>query len=319
MKDLYQTTGHILLSLGSLSVFSGVLAFFPVFSSSKLWFTGWSVWIVCPIWNGALVITAGGLLLLVHKEWTQRHLWEASLTFVILSITGCPVHFTISLESTLLGPYCFSSLTGMVEVNYLCYAVAFPFPYAKFPLVCVDPPHYEEYHLTLQALDFCLLSLVLFCTSLSMGIKLSARLIQKGHMNISFRAGSVPKLRSSLLLRGPKRSSLGLAVPPSPREAPGLRPAGPLRLRAYSADYGRGRGPNPHVVPTSLTWRNPPPNPPGSYLAAAAAAAAEEAEAEAESGGGGSGGGGGRAPLAGKARGDPVCGRLEPPLQPRGR
>lgn len=27
-----------------------------------------------------------------------------------------------------------------------------------------------------------------------------------------------------------------------------------------------GGPPNPHVVPTSLTWRNPPSNPPGSYL-----------------------------------------------------
>lgn len=34
----------------------------------------------------------------------------------------------------------------------------------------------------------------------------------------------------------------------------------------YWEAYGSGRGPNPHVVPTSLTWRNPPSNPPGSYL-----------------------------------------------------
>ncbi|XP_048201803.1 transmembrane protein 212 [Perognathus longimembris pacificus] len=181
MKGPYQTAGRVLVTLGSFSVFSGVMAFFPVFSS-KLWFTGWSVWIACPIWNGALAITAGGLLLLAHKEWTQRHLWEASFTFVILSTMGCPVHFAISLESALLGPYCFYSLAGMAGVNYLGYAVAFPFPYAKFPSVCVDPPHYEEYHLTLQALDLAL-SLVLFCTSLSVVIKLSARLIQQGHLN----------------------------------------------------------------------------------------------------------------------------------------
>lgn len=54
MQSLYQAAGRILISLGALSVSSGVTAFFPVFSY-KLWFTGWSVWIACPIWNGALV------------------------------------------------------------------------------------------------------------------------------------------------------------------------------------------------------------------------------------------------------------------------
>ncbi|KAM4889084.1 transmembrane protein 212 isoform 1-T1 [Thomomys bottae] len=181
MKGLYQTVGCILVTLGSFSVFSGVVAFFPVFTS-KLRFAGWSVWIACPIWNGALAITAGGLLLLAHKEWTQRHLWEASFTFVILSIMGCPVHFAISLESALLGPYCFYSLAGVAGINYLGYAIAFPFPYSQFPSVCVDPPHYEEYHLALQVIDLCL-SLVLFCTSLTVVIKLSARLLQNGHMN----------------------------------------------------------------------------------------------------------------------------------------
>lgn len=54
MHGLYQAAGRILLILGTLSVFSGVIAFFPVFSY-KLWSIGWSVWIACPIWNGALV------------------------------------------------------------------------------------------------------------------------------------------------------------------------------------------------------------------------------------------------------------------------
>ncbi|XP_062960165.1 transmembrane protein 212 [Cynocephalus volans] len=182
MEGLYQVAGRILVTLGSLSVFSGVTtAFFPVFSY-KLWFTGWSVWIACPIWNGVLAITAGVLLLLAYKEWTQRYLWEASFTFVILSITGCPFHFAIALKSALLGPYCFYSFSGVAGSNYFGYAVAFPFPYAKFPSVCVDPPHYEEYHLTLQALDMCL-SFALLCASLTLFIKLSARLIQNGHIN----------------------------------------------------------------------------------------------------------------------------------------
>ncbi|XP_047420541.1 transmembrane protein 212 isoform X4 [Sciurus carolinensis] len=163
MKALYQTAGRTLITLGSLSIFSGVIAFFPVFSY-KLWFTGWSVHIACPIWNGAL--------------------WEASFTFVILSIMGCPLHFAIALESALLGPYCFYSFSGIAGTNYLGYAIAFPFPYAKFPSVCVDPLHYEEYHLTLQALDLCL-SFALLCASLMVFIKLSARLIQHGHINVS--------------------------------------------------------------------------------------------------------------------------------------
>ncbi|XP_062037534.1 transmembrane protein 212 [Lepus europaeus] len=190
MKAPYQVAGQILVTLGSLSMLSGVLAFFPVFSY-KLWFIGWSVWIACPIWNGALAITAGVLLLLAYKEWTQRSLWEASFTFVIVSIMGCPLHFAIALESALLGPYCFYSFSGTAGTNYLGYAVAFPFPYAKFPSICVDPPHYEEYHLTLQALDLCL-SFTLLCTSLTVFIKLCARLIQNGHINVSSNKRGTP-------------------------------------------------------------------------------------------------------------------------------
>ncbi|XP_037682990.1 transmembrane protein 212 isoform X2 [Choloepus didactylus] len=161
MKHLYQVAGWTLIILGSLSVFSGVIAFFPVFSY-KLWFTGWSVWIACPIWNGSL--------------------WEASFTFVILSIVGCPLHFAIALESALLGPYCFYSFSGIAGTNYLGYAVAFPFPYAKFPSICVDPPLYAEYHLTLQALDLCL-SFAMFCASLTVLVKLSTRLLRNGDIN----------------------------------------------------------------------------------------------------------------------------------------
>ncbi|KAI4548117.1 hypothetical protein MJG53_020304, partial [Ovis ammon polii x Ovis aries] len=161
MQHLYQSAGWVLITLGALSVFSGVIAFFPVFSC-KFWFTGWSVWIACPIWNGVL--------------------WEASFTSVILSMMGCALHFTVALVSALLGPYCFYSLSGIAGINYLGYAVAFPFPYAKFPSVCVDPPHYEEYHLTLQAVDLCLSSAML-CVSLTAFVTLSARLIQNGHVS----------------------------------------------------------------------------------------------------------------------------------------
>ncbi|KAM7133693.1 LOW QUALITY PROTEIN: transmembrane protein 212 [Molossus nigricans] len=180
MQGLYQAAGRILITLGALSVFSGVIAFFPVFSY-KLWFTGWSVWIARPIWNGALAITAGVSLLLAHKERTQRYLWEASFIFVILSLMGCPLHFAVPLESALLGPCCLYSFSGVAGTNYLGYAIAFPFPYAKFPSVCVDPPHYEEYHLTLQTFDLCQFAMT--CASLTVFLKLSARLIWNGHIN----------------------------------------------------------------------------------------------------------------------------------------
>ncbi|OBS80516.1 hypothetical protein A6R68_21281 [Neotoma lepida] len=71
---------------------------------------------------------------------------------------------------------------GAAGTNYVGYAVTFPFLYTKFPSVCVDPLHYEEYHLALQALDLCL-SFFLFCVSLGVFIKLSARLLQNGHMD----------------------------------------------------------------------------------------------------------------------------------------
>ncbi|EHB12475.1 Transmembrane protein 212 [Heterocephalus glaber] len=191
MKVLYQTSGQILTTLGSLSIFSGVIAFFPVFSY-KLWFTGWSVWIACPIWNGTL--------------------WEACFTFVILSIMGCPLHFTVALESVLLGHYCFYSFSGVAGTNYLGYAVAFPFLYAKFPLVCVDPLHYEEYHLMLQATDLCL-SFAVFCASLTVFIKFSARLILNGHINVSFNqreAGALPIAKSRM--EGLMQKSLSLSL-----------------------------------------------------------------------------------------------------------
>ncbi|XP_012913779.1 transmembrane protein 212 isoform X3 [Mustela putorius furo] len=179
MQSLHQAAGRILISLGALSVVSGVITFFPVFSY-KLWFTGWSVWIACPIWNGALAFTTGILLLLAYKEWTKRYLWQASFIFVILSMMGCPLHFAVALESALLGPYCFYSFSGIAGTDYVGYAVAFPFPYASFPSACVDPLHYEEYHLTLQAFNLCL-SFAMFCVSLTVLVKLSAGLIWKTH------------------------------------------------------------------------------------------------------------------------------------------
>ncbi|XP_027956976.1 LOW QUALITY PROTEIN: transmembrane protein 212 [Eumetopias jubatus] len=112
----------------------------------------------------------------------ERFKWETSFTFVILSMMRCPLHFAVALDSALLGPYFFYSFSGIAETNYLGYAVAFPFPYANFPSARVDPPHYEEYHLTLQAFHLCL-RFAMLCVSLTVFIKLSAGLIWKRHLH----------------------------------------------------------------------------------------------------------------------------------------
>uniref|UniRef100_A0A6I8PGF6 Transmembrane protein 212 n=1 Tax=Ornithorhynchus anatinus TaxID=9258 RepID=A0A6I8PGF6_ORNAN len=174
MKSPYQYAGGVLITFGTLSIFSGVTAFFPVFSY-KPWFTGWSVHIACPIWNGALPC---------NKMFPSYFQWEACFTFGILNIVGSPFQFVIALESAFLGPYCYYSLSGIAGTNYLGFAVRFPFPYKKFPTLCVDPLHYEEYHLSLQILDLCS-SLAMLCASSTILVKLSTRLILFGHLNVS--------------------------------------------------------------------------------------------------------------------------------------
>ncbi|XP_034638245.1 transmembrane protein 212 [Trachemys scripta elegans] len=193
-KSLYEGTGGTLITFGIISIFSGIFAFFPVFSY-KPWFAGWSVRIACPIWNGTLVghnknvsrekaVIAGVLILLADRGQTQRSLWEASFTFGILSIMGSPIQFAVAIVSILLGPYCYYSFAGIAGTNYLGYAVLFPFPYEEFMSLCKDPLHYEWYHLILQILDLCS-SFVMFCASLAIVIKLTARLLQFGHLNVS--------------------------------------------------------------------------------------------------------------------------------------
>ncbi|XP_074860717.1 transmembrane protein 212 [Carettochelys insculpta] len=180
-KSLYDGTGGILITFGIISFFSGIFAFFPVFSY-KPWFAGWSVRIACPIWNGTLAVIAGVLILLADREQTQRSLWEVSLAFSILSIMASPIQFAVAIASILLGPYCYYSFGGIAGTNYLGYAVLFPFPYQKFMSLCKDPLHYEWYHLGLQILDLCS-SCVMFGASLTFVIKLTARLLQFGHLN----------------------------------------------------------------------------------------------------------------------------------------
>uniref|UniRef100_F7B530 Transmembrane protein 212 n=1 Tax=Monodelphis domestica TaxID=13616 RepID=F7B530_MONDO len=181
MRSSLQYAGPVLILFGMLSISSGILAFFPVFSY-KIWFTGWSARIACPIWNGALVVTVGVLVLRAHREQMQRSLWEASFTFATLGLIGCSLQMVIAIQSALLGPYCYYSFSGISGTNYLGYAVMFPFPYVRYPSVCVDPPYYEEYHLILQVLDLAS-GLAMLCMSLLVLVKLSSRLIQFGDIN----------------------------------------------------------------------------------------------------------------------------------------
>ncbi|XP_069069139.1 transmembrane protein 212 isoform X1 [Pleurodeles waltl] len=181
MPSLYKCAGGTLLAFGGVSIFSGVFAFFPVFTYEP-WFAGWSARIACPIWNGALAVIVGVLLLLAYREWTQRSLWEASFTFGMLSIVGSSLHFAVAIASILIGPYCYYSFAGIAGTNYLGYAITFPFPYSKYMSVCIDPLHYEPYHLILQIIDVCS-SVTILGASLALVIKLTARLIYSGSLN----------------------------------------------------------------------------------------------------------------------------------------
>nr|XP_034989698.1 transmembrane protein 212 [Zootoca vivipara] len=180
---LFVVTGRMLISFGILSIVSGIIAFFPVLSY-KPWFAGWSVRIASPIWSGALAVIAGVLIALAEKQWTQRYLWEAAFTFGILNIISSPVQGAIAFASLLLGPYCYYSFAGVSGTNYLGYAVLLPFPYGKYSSLCKDPAGYEWYHLALQVLDACS-SLAMLSASLAIVIKLTARLLQFGHLNVS--------------------------------------------------------------------------------------------------------------------------------------
>lgn len=53
-RKLFLVTGKVLISFGVLSLISGIIAFFPVFSY-KPGFVGWSVHLASPIWSGYLV------------------------------------------------------------------------------------------------------------------------------------------------------------------------------------------------------------------------------------------------------------------------
>ncbi|XP_015270738.1 PREDICTED: transmembrane protein 212 [Gekko japonicus] len=198
--SFFAVTGGILVAFGTLSLISGIIAFFPVFSY-KPQFVGWSVRIASPIWSGALAAIAGTLVAVAEKQWIQRYLWESGFAFCIFSIIISSVQGAVAVAALLYGPYCYYSFAGISGTNYLGYAVLFPFPYGKFASVCKDPLHYEWYHVALQILDFCS-GLAIFCASVATVVKLTVRLLQFGHLNVSINycGGHTYSLRCMLFL-----------------------------------------------------------------------------------------------------------------------
>ncbi|KAG8445182.1 hypothetical protein GDO86_010089 [Hymenochirus boettgeri] len=181
MSSLFLVAAGNLVAFGFLSIVSGILGFFPVFSYKPL-FVGWSVRIASPVWNGALALSVGILTLLAYRQWTKRSLWEATFTFAILSIIGTPVQLLLSIASILIGPYCYYTFAGTSSTNYIGYAIKFPFPYSRFPNVCTDPYFYQWYYLILQIISL-ISSVIILCSSLALAIKLSARIVRSGTIN----------------------------------------------------------------------------------------------------------------------------------------
>ncbi|XP_061097046.1 transmembrane protein 212-like [Conger conger] len=181
MVDLFRCVGGSQLAFGIISLMSGIFAFFPV-ASYKPWYIGWSTKISAPVWTGLLAIIAGTCALVANKEQKKKSMWELCYTFSIFCTVACPMHFAVAVVSIMLGPYCYYSFFGGVGTEYLGYAVVFPFPYLRFPGLCLDPLHYEGYHLTLQAADL-LCSTAIFILSLTVVITLTLRLLRSGHVN----------------------------------------------------------------------------------------------------------------------------------------
>ncbi|KAJ8409609.1 hypothetical protein AAFF_G00230100 [Aldrovandia affinis] len=181
MVDLFRCVGGSQLGFGVVSLMSGIFAFFPMVSY-KPWYVGWSTKIAAPVWTGLLAVVAGTCVLVANREQKRRSMWELCYTFSILCTLFCPMHFMVAAVSTLLGPYCYFSFFGAVGTGYLGYAVEFPFPYLRFPGLCLDPLHAEWYHLALQVVDL-LCSAVIFILSLTVVVILTLRLLHSGHVN----------------------------------------------------------------------------------------------------------------------------------------
>ncbi|XP_064194800.1 transmembrane protein 212-like isoform X1 [Anguilla rostrata] len=181
MVGLFRCVGRSQLAFGTISLMSGIFAFFPVVSY-KPWYVGWSTKIAAPVWTGLLAVIAGTCLLVANREQKKKSMWELCYMFSILCTVTCPMHFAVAVASIMIGPRCYYSFFGAVGTEYLGHAVEFPFPYLRFPGLCLDPLHYEWYHVGLQAADL-LCSTAIFILSLTIVIMLTLRLLHSGHVN----------------------------------------------------------------------------------------------------------------------------------------
>ncbi|XP_048398342.2 transmembrane protein 212-like [Stegostoma tigrinum] len=172
MKRLHLYIGRALLSFGIISIFLGIITFFPVFTY-KPWFAGWSARIACPIWNGAVAFIVGIVMLLAERDHISRYLRQVGFTFAIVNLMASPIQFIIALAAILIGPICYYTLAGISGTGYLGYTVQFPYRYT-LPGVCTDPPLYEYYHLVLQLLSL-IVSTAIFTLSLVFCISLTTR------------------------------------------------------------------------------------------------------------------------------------------------
>ncbi|XP_071768505.2 transmembrane protein 212-like [Centroberyx gerrardi] len=161
------SAGCSLLSLGLLSVLSGVLTFFPG-GSFKPWFLSWDAKIAAPLWTGTLV---GNLLQ-----------WEMAYTFSILSAMTSPLMFAVAMAAVLTGPLCYYSYLGAVAIGYLSHAAGYPYPYRAGQGPCLDPAGGEWHHLLLRTVDL-FASAAIFILSLFVIVVLTTRLLKTGHVN----------------------------------------------------------------------------------------------------------------------------------------
>ncbi|XP_078420744.1 transmembrane protein 212-like [Cetorhinus maximus] len=181
MKRSYLHIGRALLAFGTISIFLGIITFFPVFSY-KPWFAGWSARIACPIWNGAVALTAGLMVLLAERDHVSRFLREVGFILAIVNLMASPLQFGIALAAILIGPSCYYTLAGVSGTGYLGFVVQFPYRYT-LPTICTDPPLYEYYHLVLQLISLTV-SVVMFTLSLAFCIRLAVRFNTTGALTV---------------------------------------------------------------------------------------------------------------------------------------
>nr|XP_032834400.1 transmembrane protein 212 [Petromyzon marinus] len=171
--------GWALVVLGTLSVASGVVAFFPGLSLQLQAYVAWSCRVACPVWAGLLAVCAGAVTVRSGLRKRTRSLAEASCALCVLSAAASVPHLSLALSSLLMGPLCRYSHAGVAGTAYLGQAVRWPYPYALWQetrTFCVEPLGAEWQHLALQVLDVALSSSEL-ALAITAGVSQGRRLV----------------------------------------------------------------------------------------------------------------------------------------------